>query len=211
WIPGAIDLTPYVDREVDLILETRSPSAPTSTPAWGDMHLGPVADANQFKQVYAGEVSIWENTHALPRAFLIGDAQPATTTAGAVAHMQAPGFDPLQSAVVEIPSAEGLPSGSTPPGSASITLYRQAEVHIAVEAQRPALLVLTDSYFPGWHASIDGVEAPILPTDVAFRGVLVPPGTHQVTFEYAPASFSIGLALAAGALIGLAAALWRVR
>ena len=71
--------------------------------------------------------------------------------------------------------------------------------------------MLTDSYFPGWHASIDGVEAPILPADVAFRGVLVPPGTHQVTFEYAPASFSIGLALAAGALMGLAAALWRVR
>ena len=92
-----------------------------------------------------------------------------------------------------------------------LVIDESAAVTIAVEAQRPALLVLTDSYFPGWHASIDGVEAPILPTDVAFRGVLVPPGTHQVTFEYAPVSFSIGLALAAGALIGLAAALWRVR
>jgi hypothetical protein len=210
WVPGTIDLAPYIGQDVKLVLQTRSPAAPTSAPVWGDLHLAPRPDASQFKQVYAGEVSIWENTQALPRVFLIGDVQPALTTAEAIARMQAPGFDPLQTAVVENAAADRLPSGTAPPGSARTTRYGQSHVHILVEARQPALLVLTDSYFPGWHASIDGAEAPILPADVAFRGVLVPPGSHQVTFEYAPVSFSIGLALAAAALVVLAAAVWRL-
>jgi uncharacterized membrane protein YfhO len=60
--------------------------------------------------------------------------------------------------------------------------------------------VVTDTYYPGWRAFVDGVERPIYPADVAFRGVLLPPGRHTVEMRYEPLSFRAGLAVSAAAL-----------
>jgi hypothetical protein len=216
WRPGSVDLTPYVGQNVDLTLQTKSLDGSVAAPGWGDLRLWPQPDASQYRQVYAAEVSIWENTHAAPRAFLVGDVLPVTTPVEAMARMRADGFDPLASAVVEGAPAgiADLPTGPAatdgPSGTATIAEYRQQRISVDVNAQRPALLVLTESYFPGWTATLDGAAAPVLATDLAFRGVLVPPGPHRVTLTYAPASFTIGLALAAAAMVLLGLLFWRV-
>ncbi|MGH2407930.1 MAG: hypothetical protein ACRDF7_07635 [Candidatus Limnocylindrales bacterium] len=80
-------------------------------------------------------------------------------------------------------------------------------------ADRPGVLILTDTWAPGWVAEVDGVRAPILRVDEAFRGVLVGSGPHHVAFTYAPGFTYLGFALAAAALVvafGLSA-LIRVR
>ena len=51
------------------------------------------------------------------------------------------------------------------------------------------MLVLHETYYPGWVAEIDGKPARILRADVLFRGVEVPPGRRKVVFRYAPLSF----------------------
>jgi uncharacterized membrane protein YfhO len=53
--------------------------------------------------------------------------------------------------------------------------------------------LLTDAYYPGWTASIDGASAPILRADIMFRALSLPPGRHAIEFRYAPASVRIGL------------------
>jgi uncharacterized membrane protein YfhO len=53
--------------------------------------------------------------------------------------------------------------------------------------------VLSDVYYPGWVATVDGVETPIHRTNYAFRSVSVPAGDHIVTFTYRPASFRYGI------------------
>jgi hypothetical protein len=210
WAPGSVDLSPYLGQPIDLVLQTRAIGSGLTLPVWGDLRLSPAPDPGQFKQVYAGEVSIWENTHAAPRAFLVGRVERADSSAEAIARMQAPDFDPLQMAIVE--GGANLPAAAeaATAGRAGITLYTQQRVEVAIEAAQPALLVLTDSYYPGWTAHLDGAETPILPADVAFRGVPVPPGAHQVTFEYVPASFWIGVTVAVAALALLGLALWRL-
>jgi len=50
-------------------------------------------------------------------------------------------------------------------------------------------LVLTDTFYPGWKAYIDGEETKIYPTDIAFRGIFVPKGKHDIVFRYKPESF----------------------
>jgi hypothetical protein len=205
WVPGHIDLTPYIGREVNLRLQTRSADA-TSAPAWGDLRLQPSPDPSQFKQVYSGEVSIWENTQAAPRAFLVSNVEHADSSAQAIADMQASDFDPLTQAVVE--GAVSLSPGGGSPGATVITSYSPQEVQLTASTQSQALLVLTDTYYPGWTATVDGGTAPILPTDLAFRGVVVPPGTHHVTFHYAPASFQLGVAVAVAGVGLLTLTLW---
>ena len=78
-------------------------------------------------------------------------------------------------------------------------------MEIATESGAPTLLVLSDAYYPGWRATVDGAPAPILPTNVLFRGVELPAGSHEVVFTFVPASWRNGLYVGAvGLLLWLA-------
>ena len=67
------------------------------------------------------------------------------------------------------------------------------------------MLVLTDSYYPGWKARVYETEVPIARANYGFRAVALPPGKHVVTFRYEPATFRVGLFVALTALALLAA------
>jgi uncharacterized membrane protein YfhO len=128
--------------------------------------------------------------------------------------MKAADFDPMTSAVVEGDgtglAAESAGASNVPStGNVSITEYASQYVRIAVNTPRTELLVLTESYYPGRTATVDGVDTPILPTDIAFRGVVVPAGSHSVIFAYAPHSFWIGVGAALAGLALLVFAVWR--
>jgi hypothetical protein len=75
-------------------------------------------------------------------------------------------------------------------GSARMTSWRPDRIEIEVDSQQGGMLVLHETYYPGWVAEIDGKPARILRADVLFRGVEVPPGRRQVVFRFAPLSFS---------------------
>jgi uncharacterized membrane protein YfhO len=96
------------------------------------------------------------------------------------------------------------------PGAARIREYTAERVVVETESAQPALLVLSDAFYPGWQATVDGAPAAIVPTNVLYRGVYVPAGAHTVIFTYEPTGWRSGLALAGGglllALLGLSAA-----
>ena len=73
----------------------------------------------------------------------------------------------------------------------------------------PGMLVLADSYYPGWRATLEGAVLDIHPANHLFRGVFLPAGSHRVVFEYRPRSFVLGALISgASALVCLALALW---
>jgi uncharacterized membrane protein YfhO len=87
-----------------------------------------------------------------------------------------------------------------------VVRYSPNEVRLAVHTDAPALLVLSDVYYPGWQGYVDGTRVPIYRTDAAFRGVAVPAGSHEVRMRFWPRSLRAGLAMAAaGAALMLAA------
>jgi hypothetical protein len=98
------------------------------------------------------------------------------------------------------------PGTAGPDGLAEIVGYEAGRVEIRTTSSHPAYLVLSDAFFPGWRASVDGSPVRILRADYAFRAVRVPAGTHEAVFRYAPASFRIGagLSLLGLLLVGLA-------
>ena len=64
--------------------------------------------------------------------------------------------------------------------------YTDTRVALTVETDAPGYLVLTDAYYPGWVATVNGSETPIQRADVMFRAVSIPAGTSAVVFEYRP-------------------------
>ncbi len=100
-----------------------------------------------------------------------------------------------------IPAATpGAPSKVTP-GSASIV---EDEIHrVVLQARCPSacVLVLADLDYPGWRATVDGRDTPILQADYLLRAVALEAGLHEVVFAYDPASVRVGAAISAAALL----------
>ena len=141
---------------------------------------------------------VFENPYALPRAWRAARAeqQPADPQA-ALARLVDPSFD-VHTTVLLDPLPPALANeNSTSDTDAHTQIERDEPEHIAIRTYgaSPAVLVLNDSLYPGWEATLDGVDAPLLRANTAFRAVLVPAGEHVVEMHYHPRSFDLGLAL----------------
>lgn len=90
-------------------------------------------------------------------------------------------------------------SGAADPGPATAMITEEHHTRITVHAEAPreGVLVLADSWYPGWRATVDGVETEVFPVEGILRGVLVKEGSHEIVFRYRPNSFLLGLALTA--------------
>lgn len=135
---------------------------------------------------------LYRNESALPRAFLASaavDIRPALEE-GRVADLLA--LDPRTTAFLEAPAPAGL--GGT--GTVRCVRYGLHEVELDVRSDGPAMLVLTDNWYPGWRASVQGEDRPIARSHLTFRAVPVPAGASRVVFRYRPWSVRLGFALA---------------
>jgi hypothetical protein len=79
--------------------------------------------------------------------------------------------------------------------SAHMTVDRATEVVIEAYSTQGGLLVLADTYYPGWKTTINGVKTPIMRVNLMHRGVLIPPGKQTVTFRYQPWTVRWGIIL----------------
>ena len=82
------------------------------------------------------------------------------------------------------------------------------EVTLRVRASAEGFLVLTDQYYPGWEATVNGEATPIILANHAFRLIRVPEGRSRVVFRYRPDSVWIGALVSATTLLALLFAAW---
>ena len=76
-------------------------------------------------------------------------------------------------------------------------------ITIRAESDSGGFLVLADTFYPGWQATLDGTPVEILRANHAFRAVVFPPGEHTIVFRYAPLSFRIGETISLLSLIAV--------
>lgn len=157
-----------------------------------------------FRPVFTGPdgIDVWENTEALPPAFVVYGARVLDEAAAAQA-VGAFDWRPGQEVFVERPVAVPPPSAATPPFTAPKTLVRTSPTELALEVAlvRPGILVLAEPWYPGWQVSVDGAAAPLLRVDYALQGVALAPGRHRIAFSYRCRPLALGGALSLSALL----------
>lgn len=145
-----------------------------------------------------GPASVYRDETTFPRVFL---AQNYILASGddVLKRVYDPKVNLRDTVVLEKdPGVSGLTSGS-----AEIINYRTNEVDLKTNSAGPSILFLSDNFFPGWQAFVNGRKAEILRADYSFRAVAVPPGESTVSFKYQPESFSTGLKISLLSLIVL--------
>lgn len=156
------------------------------------------------------DARIFLNPRAVPRALVATRVQVVPGEDAARALLAEPGFDVRHVAVVE-PGAEGTgplgavagaggTGGAAVHGHVSVADPSNARVLMRATLDRPGLVVLNDSWAPGWSVRVDGRAAPVVRVNDVMRGVAVPAGAHAIAWRYRVPG------LRAGALLSLLAA-----
>jgi hypothetical protein len=179
----------------------------------------PITPDSSVERVDFFDLKLYDRQNALPRAYLVGAAQLFDDD-GATRRLNDPTFDPHAETVLA-PSQSAQPltpiaTGTTRPRPAAFELDQPERIRIRAQADTDSYLVLSDSWYPDWVATVDGQEAPIERANLLFRAVKVPAGEHLVEFRYGPRSVRTGMLVSGGSvLIALVlmtgAALWQRR
>ncbi len=122
-----------------------------------------------------GTTWIYRNEHVLPRAFIAQARRGSEIVLSRPVHA----------------------------APASIAVYTPNRMVVEADADKPGLLVLSEVWYPGWRAKVDGVEAPIQRAEGVLRGVWLEAGRHTVEFRYAPRTVWAGLAVTGSTALAL--------
>jgi hypothetical protein len=131
------------------------------------------------------------------RARWVPCARAAQDQEQALQFMVSDSFDPAVEVILEGygSQSDGDCSDTGAEGTVELVSELPGMLVFRVLADQPGWLLLSDVWYPGWHATVDGVEAPLLRADYLFRSVQIPIGDHRVRIDYRPSSFYLGLAL----------------
>jgi hypothetical protein len=138
-----------------------------------------------------------------PRAWLVYEGQTVGEDA-TLARLDAFDFDPAQAALV--PLGTPLPLENPPDGqNGQVEILHRTPRSMVLNVTAPTnrLLVLSEVYYPGWRATVDGRTTPIVRTDYTLRGVPVPAGEHRVEVFYRPLTFIWGAIISGMTLVAI--------
>ncbi len=138
-------------------------------------------------------LTLRERPGFLQRAFLVFRTHTVHSEEELSAFLRSSQFDPRTVAVLEEEPHVTLRDGAdSSRWRADITDYHQNAITLHVETEQPGMLVVSEAWFPGWNAYLNGTQTPVYRTDFSLRGVFVPAGTTTVELRYEPASFALG-------------------
>lgn len=151
----------------------------------------PLPENPLFNQVFQGSRLVYENNGSLPRAFFVDDYQ-VMDGFQILQQIQQNAFDPSKTALLETsPGVQIDEPGED--ATAQMSYFDIHNIKYDINATGNNLLVFSEIYYPaGWKAYIDGNETEILKVDYLFRGIIVPPGRHEVHMEFYPETYYTG-------------------
>jgi Bacterial membrane protein YfhO len=196
-LPGVLTIS-----QMSLINQEKQTSA-----AFISRGLSPnLEDAERWRYVEnLGQTTVYENLQAMPRAWLVSEGVSFKRPAGVLRAIQSSRlsdgrlFEPEKTALFERIKPFKYPE-LQPTDLVKVVNIADTQVEIQTETASRAFLVLSDVYYPGWKATIDGRSTRVFRTNYLQRGVKVPAGVHTVKFEFRPTSFSLGAGISTASL-----------
>ena len=137
--------------------------------------------------------------HTLPRVYVVGQAKVERDPTSILEALSGGRWDPLQEVMLNEPIS--MQPKSDFEGRAKFMDYQDQRVLIHASLKSDGILVLADSFYPGWRVYVDGKEENILRANYFFRAVKLGMGDHRVEFDYDPYSFKIGLIISLTTLL----------
>ncbi len=155
-----------------------------------------------FHDVYTGKtgIKIWYDPDAFPRAWTVHQIMVASNERSGIDLVNSGKFD-LRTTALTLGSRPVLDTCGNADRVTNINDQTEA-VQVKVTMACKGLLVVSDNFFPGWRAAVDGKAADIIRVNTALRGVIVPAGTHTVTMNYRPVSVYFGFLCTLAGLAG---------
>ena len=154
----------------------------------------------------AAGMKIFENPGVLPRVWTVHSLRAAADDPHAVAMILDGTLDPAREAIISgsQPSLQACPE----PDRVSNSHFNLQSLQVNVEMSCRGLLLVSDNWYPGWSASVDGNSATILKADTTIRALVLEKGSHTVTMSYRPLTVTAGFLLF---MAGTAVTLFLVR
>lgn len=172
-----------------------------------DAYFGTDQFSARFEKVYDdGAVTVHKSRDAYPRFGLYYSARVVGSDAEALDLLERHDLDLTKTVIVEedvgLPAQAGL-SGTAGNGTVKLINSTVNTLAFDVTSSQPGLLYLSDSFYPGWHATVDGVETKIYRANYDFRAVRVPAGLSKVIFWYEPTGFRWWIGISAASAVAL--------
>ncbi len=151
-------------------------------------------DPNRFSKVWDKEnFIIFENKNVLPRTLLVEEEVVIDPKAESLTAFYDKKFDISKQVILD----KNIYAEKGGKSDVKILEYNPNKVVVKVRAEKSKILVLSDAYYPGWKATLDGIDTEVLKANYAFRAISVPKGEHEIIFLYKPLSFMIGIIISA--------------
>jgi hypothetical protein len=153
-----------------------------------------------FTPVFSQDlVAVFENKTVLPRFFFVpvSGVEVTADRSAQLGRLKDAAFDPEKAVIFSERPQElgGTAEAGALQGRANVVSRGTNGYRLQVESSGRAVMVVSQMYYPGWRASIDGAEVPVYPVDVALMGLIIPNGTHHVRLFFRPRSFELGLVI----------------
>lgn len=183
WVRGAPDISPYSFNRIITIENYESRLADLFNVRYV-LSLTDIDSAKLTKVFQEGETRVYENTSAYPRAFLVEEIMIVKTNQDVIHALFDETIDLQKTGIL----TEHIEIDSVPLGGgeyARIISYNPQEVVVETATVTARLLIVSDVYYPSWHAYVDAEVTKLYRVDYALRGVVVPAGIHTIMFRAA--------------------------
>ena len=166
-------------------------------------YLGKTAARPDQHEVFRGQagINIYQNPKAFPRVWSVHGARKVAGEKQASELLASTEFDARNNMFLIGENPPRL--GSCEGDDVWMPHHEPNFVKIEAQMQCRGMVILTDTWFPGWSATVDGKRAKIERAYGMVRGVVVEPGNHAIEMRYRPFSvyFGAGLSLLAAGIV----------
>ncbi|NQU16848.1 MAG: YfhO family protein [Candidatus Saganbacteria bacterium] len=157
-------------------------------------------------QIREKDLYLYRNDNYLPRAFIVPAYKIMKDRKKILSYITENKFKPLMEVVLEekIPGFDVVKKGPGSDYNSKISSYTHDKVVINTSLKKPGILFLSDHFYPGWKAYVDGKKTTIYRANYMFRAVPLSAGNHSVVFSYDPLSFRLGAFISFISILGIA-------